>query len=116
MTRPTLKELPRKSTLALLAGVIVTAPALAQEAGTNAPTVMKETVVTGSFIPTAETVGPAPVETVTAAQLQTTGQQDVLAALRVYSPAFQGSANVGQTLNNGGYGEAYISLRNLPTL
>jgi iron complex outermembrane recepter protein len=117
MSKNTLKKFPCKNTLAVLVGVLVGAfPVFAQEAGTNAPTVMKETVVTGSFIPTAETVGPAPVETVTAAQLETTGQQDVLSALKIYSPAFQGSANVGQTLNNGGYGEAYISLRNLPTL
>ena len=87
----------------------------AQAENTNA-TALPAVVVTGSLIPTADTVGVAPVETVTAADLQKTGSQDVLASLRALSPGFSGNGNVGQSLNNGGYGEAYIALRNLPTL
>src|SRR5258708_10684070 len=88
--------------------------ALAQD--TNAPGRMKPTVVTGSYIPTAETVGPAPVETISPAQIEKTGTQDLLVALKSLSASFTGGANVGQTINNGGFGEAYAAIRNLPTL
>src|SRR5881396_2059079 len=89
--------------------------ALAQQA-TNAPVKMEKTVVTGSLIPTAETVGPAPVDVVGAEKIQRVGSQDVLLTLKALNAAFSGNANIGQTLNNGGYGESYIALRNLPTL
>src|SRR5439155_3113265 len=89
--------------------------ALAQQA-TNQPVKLEKSVVTGSLIPTAETVGPAPVDVVPAERIQQVGQQDVLATLKALNPGFSGNANVGQTVNNGGFGEAYVSLRNLPTL
>src|SRR2546430_1291796 len=89
--------------------------ALAQQA-TNQPVKMETTVVTGSLIPTAETVGPAPVEIVGAERIQQVGSQDVLATLKALTLGFAGNANIGQSLNNGGYGESYIALRNLPTL
>ncbi len=75
--------------------------ALAQE--TNAPTTMKPIVVTGSYIPTAETVGPAPVQTVTAVEIEKVGAQDVLDLVKKVSTAFGGNVNVGQTVNNGGF-------------
>src|SRR6266851_7296613 len=66
-----------KRILAGLAGSLLGAVAsTAQEA--NAPTAVKPTVVTGSYIPTAETVGPAPVETFTAAEIEKSGAQDAL--------------------------------------
>ena len=102
--------------LFLAAGCSLLPLASFAQTDTNAAVQMKPTVVTGSLIPTAETVGPAPIETVSSADIQKTGTQDILSALRSQSPAFSGSANVGQALNNGGYGEAYIALRNLPTL
>ena len=83
---------------------------------TNAPTRLKPTVVTGSYIPTAETVGPAPVETVTAAQIETTGEQDVRLVLKKLSASFSGNGNLGPEVNNGGAGESYASIRNLKTL
>ncbi len=89
--------------------------ALAQQA-TNQPVKMEKTVVTGSLIPTAETVGAAPVDVVETEQIQKLGTQDALNTLKRYSPGFLGSGNVGHTLDNGGYGEAYVALRNLPTL
>jgi len=89
--------------------------ALAQQA-TNAPVKMEKTVVTGSLIPTAETVGPAPVDIVGAERIQQVGSQDVLATLKALNPAFAGNGNVGQTVNNGGFGEANLLLRNLATL
>src|SRR5438874_1726540 len=82
----------------------------------EAPVKMEKTVVTGSLIPTAETVGPAPVDVVGAEKIQRVGSQDVLLTLKALNAAFSGNANIGQTLNNGGYGESYIALRNLPTL
>src|SRR5438067_7948742 len=83
---------------------------------TNAPTVLKPTVVTGSLIPTAETVGPAPVETIGAADIEKVGAQDVLELVKKLSTVFIGNGNVGQTVNNGGFGEANVQIRNLPTL
>src|SRR5205814_6045618 len=79
------------------------------------PTKMEKTVVTGSLIPTAETVGPAPVDVVSAERIQQVGSQDVLATLKALNPGFAGNGNVGQTVNNGGFGEANVQLRNLPT-
>src|SRR5437016_3695894 len=104
---------------ALCAGVgiqMLTLPvALAQET-TNQPVKMEKTVVTGSLIPTAETVGPAPVDVIGAEKIQQVGSKDILLTLKALSAGFAGNANIGQTLNNGGYGESYIALRNLPTL
>src|SRR5881396_1249321 len=89
--------------------------ALAQQA-TNEPVKLEKTVVTGSLIPTAETVGPAPVDIVSAERIQQVGSQDVLATLKTLNPGFAGNANVGQTVNNGGFGEANVAIRNLSTL
>src|SRR6266566_8598466 len=80
------------------------------------PVKMEKTVVTGSLIPTAETVGPAPVDIVSAERIQQVGSQDVLATLKTLNPGFAGNANVGQAVNNGGFGEANVQLRNLSTL
>jgi len=92
-------------------------PVQAQQAAQPAePEKMEKVVVTGSVIPTADTVGPAAVETVSAETIQQIGSTDVLSVLKKISPSFSGNGNVGQTLNNGGFGESYIALRNLPTL
>src|SRR5260221_5203687 len=122
MMKYLLPQIPRPNlTLAGLAGCLTLAlPALAQD--TNAPTVMKPTVITGSYIPTAETVGPAPVNTISSMQIQQSGQQDILATLERLDPAFSGSGNIGQVANNFSIngalpsGEANIAIRNLPTL
>src|SRR6266702_3425965 len=111
------KKMPlglRRMVLVGLVGTLFTATtALAED--TNATT-MKPVVVTGSYIPTAETVGPAPVETISAAQIERVGAQDVLDLVKKISPVFAGNGNVGQTVNNGGFGEANVQIRNLPTL
>src|SRR3989442_7195906 len=87
-------------------------------ADTNAPAKLPTVVVTGSYIPTAETVGAQPVETVSAASIAVSGQQDILQTLKKLSTSFAGNGNVGQTINNRdqGGGEANIAIRNLPTL
>ena len=82
------------------------------------PTQLEKTVVTGSLIPTAETIGPQPVERVDTVQIQEAGRSDVLQSLRHISASFSGNGNVGQTINNRtqGGGEANIAIRNLATL
>src|SRR5437762_738537 len=111
------KKMPlglRRMVLVGLVGTLfVATTALAED--TNATT-MKPVVVTGSYIPTAETVGPAPVETVTAAQIERTGEEDVRLILKKLSPSFSGNNNIGPEVNNGGAGESYASIRNLKTL
>lgn len=108
-------ELYRRALLVGLGAQLFAIPSLMAQSG-GAPTEMKKQVVTGSLIPTADSVGMAPVETVSAADIQRVGGTDVLATLKALSPSFSGNGNVGQTLNNGGFGESYLALRNLPTL
>ncbi len=104
----------RASLLAVLI-CLLSGAGLATAADTNATT-MKPVVVTGSYIPTAETVGPAPVETIGTAKIEQIGAQDVLDLVKKVSTAFSGNVNVGQTVNNGGFGEANVAIRNLSTL
>jgi iron complex outermembrane receptor protein len=85
-------------------------------AETTNTTALPAVIVTGSMIPTAETVGPVPVDVVSADTIQKIGAQDVLATLQKLNPSFTGNGNAGQTVNNGGGGEAYVAIRNLPTL
>jgi iron complex outermembrane recepter protein len=87
------------------------------------PTQMEKVVVTGSYIPTAENVGVAPVQTVTPVEIEQTGSADILFSLKKLNPGLTGGANlVGSVNNNWGIGgglpagESYISLNNLPTL
>src|SRR5881628_3821350 len=75
--------------------------AYAQTATNQGPVKLEKTVVTGSLIPTAETVGPAPVEAISAAQIEKVGATDVLDLVKRLSPSFSGNANIGQTVNNG---------------
>jgi iron complex outermembrane receptor protein len=112
---PIASQLPKTLVSAAMGGLLLAAQAaLAQD--TNAPVELKPTVVTGTLLPSAETVGVAPVESVSAADIEKVAAQDVLATLKALSPGFSGNGNIGQSLNNGGFGEAYIALRNLPTL
>ena len=77
-------------------------------------------VVTGSNIPTAEEVTAEPVDTVTTADIDRSGQQDVLTILQKRNPDFVGGGNIGNTNANiaSGFtqGGAIISIRGLPTL
>ncbi len=111
-----------KNGLGVVAAVSLLAISV-QAQDTNAPTVLKPTVVTGSYIPTAETVGAAPVDIISSTAITRAGQQDVLATLVKLDPSFSGSANLGQVANNytifGGAlpaGEANVAIRNLQTL
>jgi len=100
----------------LLASPVLLAQDAAQPASSSEPLEMERVVITGSLIPTtAETVSVAPVDIYSATALQDLGATDVLYALRYLSPDFGGST--GQESGNGGSGgEAYLTLRNLPTL
>src|ERR1051325_10927629 len=112
--------LQRAVTVSLLTSCATLVQVQAQE--TNPPTKLKPTIVTGSLIPTAETVGPAPVSVFTPEDIQRTGQQDILSVLTRLDPAFSGSFNIGQQANNFSIngalpsGEANVAIRNLPTL
>jgi iron complex outermembrane receptor protein len=126
MFKKTLIEVPCKKILAGLFGsILVATPLLSQPVDTNAPTVMKPTVVTGSYIPTAETVGPAAVQTLSSEAIAESGQADPLMTLKKTVPSFTGAGNYLGSVNNNvnigaGFqaftGESYAQLRNLPTL
>jgi iron complex outermembrane receptor protein len=89
---------------------------LARAQSTTAASTLPSVLITGSLIPTAETIGPAPVQTVTTAEIERVGAQDVLELVKKVSPVFAGNVSTGQEVNNGGTGESYIAIRNLPTL
>jgi iron complex outermembrane recepter protein len=120
INEPSVSHLSKAFALGFAIVLVTSTAAVAQD--TNVPTKLKPVIVTGSLIPTAETVGPAPVNIVGAVDIQRSGQQDVLATLTKLDPAFSGSGNIGQVANNfsiGGAlpaGEANVALRNLPTL
>lgn len=119
-----LRQIPRPNVLTGLAGCLTVAiPVLAQD--TNAPTVMKPTVITGSYIPTAETVAATPVQTLTTESISQAGEADTLITLRQLVPGFTGTGNYLGSVNNnttigagfqGFTGESYASIRNLTTL
>jgi iron complex outermembrane receptor protein len=73
-------------------------------------------VVTGSLLPTTQLVGPSPVSTISASEIESSGAQDVLALVKKLDPTFVGNYNVGRSLDNGGFGEANVAIHNLPTL
>lgn len=94
---------------------------LAQEtnavpAGTDPAIELPSMLVTGSLIPTAATVGPAPVDITAAERIEVLGSANVLQSLKKVTPALSGNLNTGQEVNNGGFGESYIAIRNLRTL
>lgn len=99
-------------------GQFIAAPAVfAQgEAATEDATELAPMIVTGSLIPTAGTVGPAPVDIATAEKIEVLGSADVLQTLKRFTPSLTGNLNTGQEVNNGGFGESYVAIRNLRTL
>src|SRR5687768_8286373 len=55
-------------------------------ASSDQPVKMQKTVVTGSLIPTADTVGPTPVQSVSVEDIQRAGTSDVMSTLRKLAP------------------------------
>jgi outer membrane receptor protein involved in Fe transport len=85
------------------------------------PAPVAEIVVTGSSIPTTPDAVAVPVQTLSAAQLETIGvDSNALEILRKAIPAFQGRSNAGSSnANNNNQntaGGSQVQLRNLPTL
>src|ERR1022692_3451874 len=76
-------------------------------------------VVTGSNIPTAEEVTAEPVDTVTTADIDRSGNSDVLSVLQKRNPDFVGAGNIGNSNANIASGTtlggAIISIHGLPT-
>ncbi len=92
-------------------------PAVPAEASAaDEATELAPMLVTGSWIPQLDTFIASPVEVVGARRIERIGAVDPLEALRRTTPVFLGNLNRGQEVNNNGQGEAYIGLRNLPTV
>jgi iron complex outermembrane receptor protein len=104
-------DLFRRALLVGLGAQLIAPVALGQA---DAPVELEKMVVTGSLIPTSDSI--SPTQLYQEARLEQSGTQDVLAALKKIDPSFGGNGNVGQTENNGGGGEANIAVRNLSTL
>src|SRR5438093_13480528 len=68
--------------------------AYAQTATNQGPVKLERTVVTGSLIPTAETVGPAPVEAISGAKIEKAGATDGLDLGKLVRPSFSGNAHM----------------------
>src|SRR6266404_4721065 len=84
-----------------------------QAEDTNAPTQLKPTVVTGSLIPTFETITAAPVDVYTIEEIERTGVDSVPHLIQRL-PAISGNASFGDSRGNGGDGSAAVGLRNIP--
>jgi iron complex outermembrane recepter protein len=109
---PHIKEFPRV-TISLLAGLAAAAlvPGLALAQDTNA-TAMKPVVVTGSLIPTFETITPTPVSVYNAEDIAKTGMATFSDLSRAF-PFVSGTANFGSGEGNGGDGTGGINLRGI---
>jgi iron complex outermembrane recepter protein len=111
--------LARRRAARLALGIpLLTVPlALAQQAETptlnEEPIEMERAVVTGSFIPTSELVGPSPVETFNANDLNRLGVKTMEQLVRTL-PAAVGAGNFGVSRGNGGDGSASVALRGIP--
>lgn len=114
----------RNRTIPLACSVIlgvpaVGLPALAQEAAppaapaTSEPEKMEKVIVTGSNIPTAETVAVAPVDVLSSAAIEKTGAAD-FETLAKKLPSTVGAGNFGMSRGNGGNGTTQIALRGIP--
>jgi iron complex outermembrane receptor protein len=97
--------------LGLAVSLLITAQVYAED--TNAPTVLKPTVVTGSLIPTAETVGPTPVDVVSTVELERRAVKAPEQLSKIL-PSAIGGGNFGSSRGNGGDGSAAIALRGIP--
>src|SRR5262249_18199253 len=99
----------RVSLLSLLA----CSAALSQDlASSNAPATMKPTLVTGSSIPTFETITPQPVDVYSIEDIHKTGVNSVSQLIQRL-PAVSGNASFGDSRGNGGDGSSQIGLRNI---
>jgi iron complex outermembrane receptor protein len=108
--KKSVRFLPLPILLGLFTCLLAMGTVLAQES--NAPTKMKPTVVTGSLIPTFETIPPTPVDVYTAEDIARSGQTTFADLLRTI-PSSSGAANFGAGEANGGDGTGGINLRGI---
>ena len=123
MKHPVLSRLGKSASIALAAvlalspassgfGQVVTAPAVKNET----PQKLEAFIVTGSYLPVSAEVNASPILTIERAQIGQSGTTDALRLLKDLAPLFTGNGNTGNEVDNGGFGESYVALRNLPTL
>ena len=115
-----------RATLVAAAGIpfLIAASAFAQNDLNSAPVGGEATgeriVVTGSYIPTAETVTASPVDTLSQQDVKISGAEDVLTVLQRRNPDFVGAGYLGQTNANiasgSTLGGSIIQIRGFPTL
>ena len=114
----------RMKTLGILRAALVAAVGLpfllTSSAFAQGEATTERVTVTGSYIPTAEEVTASPLDTVTSADVNRSGQQDVLTTLQTRNPDFVGAGNLGNTNANiaagSTLGGSVIQIRGLPTL
>src|SRR6266436_1881335 len=104
-------SLPKTVIVGLITSSLLLAQSQAEE--TNAPTQLKPTVVTGSLIPTFETITAAPVDVYAIEAIERTGVDSVPQLIQRL-PAISGNASFGDSRGNGGDGSAAVGLRNIP--
>jgi len=104
-------SLPKTVIVGLITSSLLLAQSQAEE--TNAPTQLKPTVVTGSLIPTFETITAAPVDVYTIEAIERSGVDSVQQLIQRL-PAISGNASFGDSRGNGGDGSAAVGLRNIP--
>ncbi len=80
------------------------------------PQKLEAFTVTGSYLPASAEVSASPIVTIERAEIGQSGTTDALRLLKDLSPNFTGNGNTGNEVDNGGFGESYVALRNLPTL
>ena len=104
-------ELYRRALVVGLGAQLITMPALfAQATPGAAPTEMKKQVVTGSNIPTADTVDAVPVDVFPIEKIEKIGANSII-ELAHKLPSFIGNGNYGESRANGGNGQSSIALR-----
>ncbi|MSU48976.1 MAG: hypothetical protein EXS37_07810 [Opitutus sp.] len=82
----------------------------------EAPQKLEAFIVTGSYLPASAEVNASPILTIERAEIGQTGATDALRLLKDLASVFTGNGNTGNEVDNGGFGESYVALRNLPTL
>src|SRR4051812_46154386 len=110
--------LPRVGTLLSAAMALLALPAAFGQTPTPAETPQKleAFTVTGSYLPDSSEVKASPILTIERADIGQSGTTDTLRLLKDLAPVFTGNGNTGNEVDNGGFGESYVALRNLPTL
>jgi iron complex outermembrane receptor protein len=85
-------------------------------AAADSPQKLEAFVVTGSYLPVSAEVNASPIVTIERAEVGQSGTTDPLRLLKALTPVFTGNGNTGNEVDNGGFGESYVALRNLSTL